>query len=115
MGVFDSVRIDYPLPEEFSFLQEQFFQTKDLYITAEWYIISKYGRLLHQRKWDTHDECWHGDIKVSCNYNLPSGDLDIYYFIVKFRHGQVVDFVLKEKLHFNTNRKKEFATNRDTE
>ena len=53
MGMFDSVYIEYELPEEYAFLQDMEFQTKDFEKLMDKYVITKDGRLLKKEyRWD---------------------------------------------------------------
>lgn len=100
MGMFDSVRCEYPLPDP-SF-QEMEFQTKDLDNVLARYTITRDGRLIRHRyhadpndgmnkpkagAYSSPDEeiAYHGDIHI----HATGADGKLVTFYVRFTHGRV--------------------------
>lgn len=89
MGLFDTVKCEYPLPN--SLHQDLEFQTKDLECLLDHYTITRDGRLVrHHRpggRGPERDIEWplHGDIRI---YDLDPEERFIEY-IVRFTHGRV--------------------------
>lgn len=93
MGLFDTVRCDYPLPDPR--LQDAEFQTKDLDPALEHYTITVDGRLVRQarrlsgRAAVDRDVEWpiHGDVLIYTND--PDRERGLVDLVVRFTHGRV--------------------------
>ena len=90
MGLFDTVRCEYPLPEARH--QGLEFQTKDLECAMDHYTITREGRLIrHPGGWSPLDRDveWpvHGDIRIytSDKFQDPSW----IEYVVRLTHGRV--------------------------
>lgn len=93
MGMFDTIRCKYPLPDARH--QDLEFQTKDLECLLGEYTITRSGRLVwHARRggWGggpDRDIQWplHGDIRIYTS--VKSEDPSWVEYVVRFTHGQV--------------------------
>lgn len=91
MGVFDTVRCEFRLPNPLH--QDLEFQTKDLDGSLNRYTITRDGRLIrHPRREDTgpgRDAEWpiHGDVRI-CGGGAEDEERFVEY-VVRFTHGRV--------------------------
>jgi len=91
MGLFDTVRCEYPLPEPAH--QRLEFQTKDLDCLLDEYLITRDGRLVRRagraEKGLARDMEWpyHGDVRI---YRTnPKNDREFIEYVVRFSNGRV--------------------------
>jgi hypothetical protein len=91
MGLFDTVRCEYPLPDPRH--QELEFQTKSLESLLDYYTITRDCRLVRQaRSWDTTPSAeiewpFHGDMLL---YDRdPDKEEGLIEYLVRFTHGRV--------------------------
>ena len=91
MGLFDTVRCDYPLPDAAH--QSLEFQTKDFERSLDEYLITRDGRLVRRaRPRETglvrDVECpFHGDVRI---YDLdPHKERGLVEYVVRFTNGRV--------------------------
>lgn len=103
MGMFDYIRTEAKLPEEWAHMQERHFQTKDLGCELEDYVITKDGELHCKANgvWSDNREGWrfhHGDIVFydwekddSERRTLESGNDygPLVYFRARFTEGKL--------------------------
>ena len=82
MGIFDTIKCEYPLPDGCT---ETKFQTKDLDPCLETYVLTKDGRLTLRGK----DQEFHGDMTF---YTVTKEDAWFEYK-VRFTEGQLVRFL----------------------
>ena len=90
MGLFDTVRCEYPLPEPAH--QRLEFQTKDLDCLLDEYLITRDGRLVRRagraEKGLARDMEWpyHGDVRI---YRTnPKNDREFIEYVVRFTFAQ---------------------------
>jgi len=93
MGLFDTVRCEYPLPEPAH--QDLEYQTNDLESLLELYTITREGRLIrHERPWGGgpgRDLEWpvHGDVRIYESLEATGGRRQWIEYVVRFTDGRV--------------------------
>jgi hypothetical protein len=94
MGMFDTIRCEYPLPEN-SF-QEESFQTKSLECLLDEYTITKRGRLIlhmhrhYQTKTKDVDVEYHGDLRFYTSVGeRDEGTYEWVEYKARFTEGKV--------------------------
>jgi len=91
MGLFDTIKCEYPLPEGLH--QNLEFQSKDLECLLDHYTITRDGRLVrHARQGGCgleRDVEWpyHGDIRIYISD--PDDTHQLIEYVVRFTHGRV--------------------------
>lgn len=93
MGMFDTVRCEYPLPDPGH--QDLEYQTKDLECLLDTFTITRDGRLIHhaRRGWKgpVRDFEWplHGDVSIYTSLPAPDASHTWIEYVVRFTHGLV--------------------------
>lgn len=95
MGMFDDVRVEYPLPDKEA--QDDDFQTKDLDCLMDAYVITKDGRLV-KHEWDTEETP-----QAEKPYpNAEPGTMQYLFGFLRKKEGseRVIDTEYHGMLHF---------------
>lgn len=97
--MFDIIKCEYNLPEGYEFLQEESFQTKCLGGTLDTYVITKEGRLLHNKKYYEPDPSQKKDLQTPGGGNITvPGYKTVYETDVdEDHHGDIVIYTSPEK------------------
>ena len=91
MGVFDTIKCEYPLPHEE--VQSLSFQTKSLNPSMDSYTITEEGRLIWHTPWkEDIDIFYHGNVKL---YRTLAGVW--YEYLATFVEGQAQQIKLTGK------------------
>lgn len=111
MGMFDSVYVEYDLPEilienqEVLFFPGHEFQTKDMHCMLDSYLISSAGKLLYREgTWSGRrdielspykDTEFHGILNIYTSTELKNGNRYLINYFAKFTDGIIVNIQYK--------------------
>jgi hypothetical protein len=93
MGLFDEVRVEYPLPNQAH--QALVFQTKDLDSVLDQYVITRRGRLVRTRTgWFKRRRCRvacpiHQDLRLHTSIEVAPDEHEWVEYVFRFTEGRV--------------------------
>jgi hypothetical protein len=83
MGMFDEIKVEFPMPEDWQTWQAKTFQTKDLECLLSHFVITADGRLVHEEDGQEVED-YHGDIIF---YKFDESEIELVYFKARFTEG----------------------------